>query len=48
MMCARCDEPIRPGEQSTTYPVFGESGAAPSVELHDVCPVQPPPVKRYQ
>ncbi|MFD5031972.1 hypothetical protein ACFWM0_16375 [Streptomyces sp. NPDC058405] len=41
MICARCDQPIRPGEPYTTQVEHGGSGAAPDTHAHDACP-QPP------
>lgn len=34
MICARCDEPILPGQSSTTFPVDSASAAAADVTVH--------------
>lgn len=34
MICGRCDEPIRPGEGSRTYPIDSGSGVAADVTVH--------------
>lgn len=42
MICARCDQPILPGQKTRTYPVDGASGAGTTVVVHEwLCRKQP-------
>ena len=34
MICARCDQPIRPGQKTETVPKDSASGAGGTVTLH--------------
>jgi hypothetical protein len=34
MFCARCDDPILPGEETRTYPIDSGSAAASNVTVH--------------
>jgi hypothetical protein len=53
MICARCDQPILPGQASQTYPVDSGSTAGADVTVHaDLCPMPAhqtaPQLTRYQ
>jgi len=43
MICARCQQPIRPGEDYETDGKFSSSGAGATIERHKVCPPKPGP-----
>lgn len=38
MICARCQQPIRPGEEYDRTPMHGASGGQPDVIRHLRCP----------
>lgn len=50
MMCARCDQPIRPGQAYETYDIPSPSAFGATVYLHKKLCVRPPtqtaPVRR--
>ncbi|WP_327297907.1 hypothetical protein [Streptomyces sp. NBC_01197] len=48
MICASCDQQIRPDEPSQEYEISGGTGVVAAVRLHVVCPVRVPPVRRYR
>lgn len=53
MICARCDQPILPGQASRTYPVDSASAAGADVTVHaDLCEMPAhqtaPQLTRYQ
>jgi hypothetical protein len=53
MICARCDQPILPGQPSTTFPVDSASAAGADVVVHaELCPMPAhqtaPQLTRYQ
>ncbi|GAA4999425.1 hypothetical protein [Streptomyces siamensis] len=53
MICARCDQPILPGQPSTTYPVDSGSAAGADVTVHaELCDMPDhqtaPQLSRYQ
>ncbi|WP_267905276.1 hypothetical protein [Streptomyces marianii] len=41
MICAQCNQGIRPGEQYETRDIDGESGAGTTLHFHIVCPGKP-------
>ncbi|WP_327241986.1 hypothetical protein [Streptomyces sp. NBC_01320] len=46
MMCARCDQPLEPGE-AKEYAVHGADGPGGTVQVHkQLCP-QPPTTRSY-
>lgn len=45
-LCARCHQPIGPGEKVVPFTACGESGAGATLELHDRCPGPVPPYQR--
>jgi hypothetical protein len=46
MICARCDEPIRPGEEYTTEVIAGASAGGADVHMHKRLCARPPEVRR--
>jgi hypothetical protein len=46
MICARCDKPIKPGEEYTTEALAGASAAGSDVYLHKRLCKRPPEVAR--
>lgn len=41
MLCARCDQPIRPGQSYTTYDHHSASAGGATIHMHSHCPRSP-------
>lgn len=41
MTCARCQQPILPGEDYKVIDKFATSGAGPTMHVHRECPDRP-------
>ncbi|MFF2475050.1 hypothetical protein [Streptomyces sp. NPDC058066] len=41
MICAKCDQAIKPGEAYTKVEMPGASRAPATVHLHEICPPKP-------
>jgi hypothetical protein len=46
MMCARCDQPLDPGE-AEEYPIHGADGAGATVQIHKERCTPPPRPRTY-